>query len=79
MTGLETGGARNYITKPFASPEYLARVRAALRGPPEASLQQDFPFVWRMGAACIEERIVNSSSLRVHSSDGLSQNQCPLA
>lgn len=43
VTGLETG-ARNYITKPFASPEYLARVRAALRGPPEASLQQDFPF-----------------------------------
>jgi len=71
VTGLETG-VRNYITRPFALPEFLARVRAALRGPLERHCNRIFHFdVWRVGAACIEE--INSSSLRVHSSDGLSR------
>ncbi len=45
-------GADDYVTKPFGTPELLARIRAALRRAP--SLTEDFTGVLALGAAEVD-------------------------
>ncbi|MDK1389924.1 winged helix-turn-helix domain-containing protein [Sinorhizobium sp. 7-81] len=65
VTGLETG-ARDYITKPFGLPEFLARLRAALRERPERGRNTIFHFDdWRVSTKRRRLRRGTDSEIRL--------------